>query len=739
MKNKNIYYDISSIAGLIGLIVIALFYIFSIQKLLFPEVEEHLKEISKQFANNVETKLEDNLAVLNLLSLEEMCFSKLTYEEKLEKLRRWKSESQFSQMGYIDRNGKGFNSDGKIFNISENVLLKPALKESDYVSSVVREYDEKLSNVIIFADAIGIEGDEKPSKGAVFGILELSKITDISKAKIFSGKGYGYIMDNNGNIIVHPNKEYIGKNLFREVSAHNSSILTHSMKTGINSSELGSIVYLGENDLKKYSVFTPILLNGKQSNLIAAVVVPWELVFEKPKRVIMQSLILILSICAIYIAGMIYILHQKRKNEKELFIAAYEDDLCKIFNRKGFNKHASDVLKKSKHTFCAIDIDIDKFNMVNGVLGYEFGDEVLKRMSQIIMQSINKGSIVGRVAADRFCVLAPYKNKSRIFRGIENIGQRLNKDFYDKRDISISAGVYFVEDNTENIESIFDKTRLANQSIKTMPKIHFMLYQDNMSKSVNKENWLIEEMKKAIENIDFSVHYQPKFEIDTEKTTGAEALVRWDHKEVGNISPMEFIPLAEKTHLVIEIGRFVFKRVCEDIEYWKSQNLEIFPIAVNVSRVELYQSDVVAFIEDCLKTHNIEPYRIQLEITETVALDEYKYVKDVFSQFDKMGISIAIDDFGSGYSSLGCLQNFKVDALKLDRSFLVNIEKNEKGINILRGMIELSNELELDTVCEGIETREQLEMLKTMKCKYGQGYLFAKPMPRTEYEKFLQG
>lgn len=739
MKNKNIFYDIGSIVGLTGLIIIALFYIFSIQKLLFPEVEEHLKEISKQFANNVEIRLEDNLSVLNLLSLEEVCLSKLEYDQKLEKLKKWKSESQFSQIGYINQSGKGFNSDGAIIDVSKSIQLKPLLKENNYVSNVIRKYDEKYSNVIIFADAMGMESKENNSSGAVFGILELSEISDISRAKIFSGEGYGYIMDRNGNIVVHPKDEYIGRNVFREVSANNSSVLTHSMKTGIRSNDLESVVYFSENDEKKYAIFTPIFLNGKQSNLIAAIVVPWELVFEKPKRVIIQSLMLILSICAIYIAGMIYILHQKQKNERELFVAAYEDDLCKIFNRKGFNKHASDFIKRSKHTLCAIDIDIDKFNVINGVLGYEFGDQVLKRMSQIIMQSFNKGSIVGRVNADRFCILTPYKNKSRIFRGVENIVYILNKDFYEKRDISISAGIYFIDDNTEGIESIFDKTRLANQSIKTMPKIHFMLYQDNMYKSVNEENWLVEEMKKAIENNNFSVHYQPKFEIDTEKTIGAEALVRWNHSEVGNISPMGFIPLAEKTHLIIEIGRFVFKRVCEDIEYWESQGVKILPVSVNVSRIELYQNDIVEFIESCLKEHSISPDKIQLEITETVALDEYKYVRQVLSKFDDMGISIAIDDFGSGYSSLGCLQNFKVDALKLDRSFLVNIEKNEKGINILRGMIELSHELELDTVCEGIETREQLDMLKVMRCKYGQGYMFAKPMPRSEYEKFLQG
>ena len=188
----------------------------------------------------------------------------------------------------------------------------------------------------------------------------------------------------------------------------------------------------------------------------------------------------------------------------------------------------------------------------------------------------------------------------------------------------------------------------------------------------------------------------------------------------------------------MDIGRFVFDQVCRDMAQWREKGLEMLPVSVNLSRVELYQADIVDYIKGCIAAHEIEPELMQVEVTETVAVCEYEGVHEVLLEINALGISISIDDFGSGYSSLACLHKFNVDTLKLDRSFLVNIEIDKKGINILRGMIELSRELGLSTVCEGIETREQLEMLRDMKCKYGQGFVFARPMPLADLEIFVE-
>lgn len=736
MKNKSIYYDVGSIVGLVVLILVAFFYIYSIQDLLFREVELNLEEISTQFSQKVEQRMHSNMDIVEFISHEERYLNKLKEKQNVEKLSDWCERTSFSELGYIDSDGNGFNSKHEIFKVSGNKFLRPVLESDNYVSNVISNYNGKYKNVVIFSSSVGEKSDRK---GAVYGVLELGSFPDIAHAKFFKGNGYGYIIDRRGNVVIHPEKDYVGKNVFSQSSKYNSSVKMQMMKIKATSDESESFVYINRDKEKKYVFFSPIYMNGKRTDLVSVIVTPWEYVFERSSKVIIQSIGLISFMCVIYILVMMYILHQKRINEKKLLIAAYQDELCKIYNRKGFNANAKEFIKKSKHKLCAIDIDIDNFKMVNGVFGYSFGDEVLKYMANIISEIFSTKGIIGRIDADRFCIITSYKNPNKIFRSIENIAYKLNQNFYNKKDMSISAGIYFMDDIIEEPEAIFDKTRLAGNSIKSIPKLYYAVYSEEMALEVNQGNWLVEEMKKAIEFDDFAVYYQPKFDIISEKISGSEALIRWPHAEKGYITPGVFIPVAERTYLIIEIGRFVFQRVCEDIAQWKKDGLNTVQVSVNMSRVELYQPDIIEFIEFTMNKYSISPNDIQIEVTETVAMDEYQHVKEVINKINEMGISIAIDDFGSGYSSLGCLQVFNIDVVKLDRSFLLNIENDDKGITIMRGMIEISTELGLDTVCEGIETRDQLEMLKKMKCKYGQGYLFSKPIPKYEYQKFLQG
>lgn len=736
MKNKSIYYDVGSIVGLVVLILVAFFYIYSIQDLLFREVELNLEEISTQFSQKVEQQMHSNMDIVEFISHEGRYLNKIKEKQNVEKLEGWCKRTSFSEFGYIDSNGNGFNSEDEIFKVSENKFLRPVLENSNYVSNVISNYNGKYRNVLIFSSSVG---EKSNIQGAVYGILEMGSFPDIAHAKFFKGNGYGYIIDRRGNVVIHPEKDYVGKNVFSQSSKYNSSVQMQMMKLKVASNESESFVYTNKDKEKKYVFFSPIYMNGQRTDLVSVIVTPWEYVFERSSKVIIQSIGLISFMCVIYILVMMYILHQKRINEKKLLIAAYQDELCKIYNRKGFNANAKEFMKKSKHKLCAIDIDIDNFKMVNGVFGYGFGDEVLKYMASIISETFSTKGIIGRIDADRFCIIASYKNPNKIFRAIENIAYKLNQNFYNKKDMSISAGIYFMEDIVEEPEAIFDKTRLAGNSIKSIPKLYYAVYSEEMALEVNQENWLVEEIKKAIEFEDFTVYYQPKFDIVSEKISGSEALIRWPHPEKGYITPGIFIPVAEKTYLIIEIGRFVFQRVCEDIAQWKKEGLTVLQVSVNMSRVELYQPDIIEFIEFTMNKYSISPNDIQIEVTETVAMDEYQHVREVLNKINEMGISIAIDDFGSGYSSLGCLQVFNIDVVKLDRSFLLNIDNDDKGINIMRGMIEISTELGLDTVCEGIETRDQLEMLKKMKCKYGQGYLFSKPIPKHEYQKFLQG
>lgn len=717
---------------LVIFVAISVLYVNSVKNLLFLEADTHLKEIAVQSSKRIEEKINSNLELLGTLEAGIHDFKGYSDEGKMSTLSKWCDENSFSQMGYADSLGRACNSDGKYINISEKSYFKEAVAGKNYVSDVIRASGKISGNSIILAVPIIENGSVQ---GVLYGLLEAKHISDIINFDFFGGRGYEYILDRNGNIIVHPEIKYINNNIFYELSKYNNSIEVQKFKSGFLKSESGGGIYLTDKG-KKYVSYVPVRVNNQKVNLSAVTVASYDVVFKYSKKIVYETVGITIMLCIVFAGVMAYILEQKRKNERNLKKAAYEDDLCKVLNRNGFIKEATDCHPKNNLRLAAVYMDIDNFKIINSIFGYEFGDRVLRYMADILTARFNEGAVVGRLDADNFCILVQYENQEEIFGAIKKVIDGINNKYSQYKEITLSAGIYFMEDKEEAIDQILDKAQLANENIKSFKKESYAIYDDELTKIIKEENWLIEELKKAIGRKAFEVYYQPKFELESEAIVGSEALIRWKHDSRGFISPMEFIPLAEKTHLIVDIGRYVFEKVCKDMQDWKKRGIYLLQVSVNVSRVELYQADIVDFLKNTVEKYEVDYNLIQIEITETLAMDEYENIKKVLSKIDDLGISISIDDFGSGYSSLGCLQKFKVDTLKLDRSFLVNIESDKKGINILRGMVELSRELGLKTICEGIETKEQLEMLKAINCKYGQGFIFARPMPKAEYEEF---
>ena len=740
MKNRKFYYQLAGMLVITVFAVGSIFYLTFFRSSLMSEAEMHLNEITIQTAARIEQKLSSNMELMNTLASEARDFDSHAEAENIARLKGWTEKNIFTEIAFADENGKGYSSEGEKISLVSSELYDQISRTGSGMSPVIRDFRDKYSNVIIFSSPVIEDGRYE---GIIYGVFEIQSISRAIELEFFDGAGRGFLLDYWGNILVHPDKEMTGRNMFLELARNNSSVDTQRLKANFLSPEPGNGVYIYEGT--KYYV-SSVHLKDKygmrsidpQGGISVIMVAPYDTVFEHSTMIIRQMGGLFVLTFILFCLIIVYILYQKKENEESLRKAAYEDDLCNVLNRKGFGRAAEYMLKNSGSRLAAIYADIDSFKIINGIFGYEFGDSVLKAMSSDLKKAFGKEAVIGRISADNFQILVPYSNINTVFRRIEKVAQSMKKRFAGHKEVLISAGIYFVEDRTEESEQIFDKAQLAGKRVKYVSRTPYEIYEESFTDDIKKENWLIEEIKKAVENGDFEIYYQPKFEIETEQIVSAEALIRWKHREVGFISPGEFIPLAEKTQQIVDIGRFVFDQVCRDMAQWREKGLEMLPVSVNLSRVELYQADIVDYIKRCITDNGIEPELIQVEVTETVAVYEYEGIRDVLLEINALGISISIDDFGSGYSSLACLHKFNVDTLKLDRSFLVNIEIDKKGINILRGMIELSRELGLSTVCEGIETREQLEMLRDMKCKYGQGFVFARPMPLADLEIFVE-
>ncbi|MDN4777053.1 putative bifunctional diguanylate cyclase/phosphodiesterase [Clostridioides difficile] len=297
-------------------------------------------------------------------------------------------------------------------------------------------------------------------------------------------------------------------------------------------------------------------------------------------------------------------------------------------------------------------------------------------------------------------------------------------------------GIYFVEEGEVDIQKAVNKANMA-RSVAKGKNINYAIYNEDVRNKLSEESMILDDIKIALVKNQFEVYYQPKFSLVTGEMIGSEALIRWNHPEHGFISPAVFIPIAEKSKLILKIGRFVFERVCNDLYEWKKQGKKIVPVSVNLSRVELYQPDIVKFINKTIKMYNLSSDFIEIEITETVAINELNILKNVLNELRTYGFSISMDDFGTGYSSISCLRDMPIDILKLDKSFLGGIEHDERSRNIAKSIVSLAKSLDLVVIIEGVESKEQAELMKQFGCDLVQGFYFARPMPAKNFLDLL--
>ena len=305
----------------------------------------------------------------------------------------------------------------------------------------------------------------------------------------------------------------------------------------------------------------------------------------------------------------------------------------------------------------------------------------------------------------------------------------------------LSSGIYLIP-NDETLPDVRTMISYAYTAANTIKGINtefkYAFFDSNIRNKMVEEVKIEKEIKLALEKNQFRVFYQPKISLlNNNKISGAEALIRWIHPERGFISPMEFIPVAEKTQLIVMIGRFVFEEVCKTLSFWSKEYKEIYPISVNFSMVELYQSDLIDFIKYMIAKYDLNPKYLEIEITESSALGDLKYVVQVINELKGLGIKVSMDDFGTGFSSLSYLKNIPISIVKLDKSFFNEFETDHRSKNIMKSVIELSKSLNLVVVSEGVETKEHVEFLIECGCHLAQGFYFSRPIPQNEFEQLL--
>ena len=409
------------------------------------------------------------------------------------------------------------------------------------------------------------------------------------------------------------------------------------------------------------------------------------------------------------------------------------DPLTNIPSAKHFFNLTRAMLDENPdEKFVFVRFDVDRFQLINDYYGTREGDQLLIYISKALKKymSLYKHSTYGRIEADVFAFCIDNEGVVDLIGNLRYNIEQFNREF----NVIPSFGVYSITDNKEDIAVMFNKAKLAAKGIKGSYSDVYRFYDEHMSEALNNEQHIINEMGRALGARQFEVYYQPKYDILNDTLCGSEALVRWKHPVRGMISPGEFIPLFERNGYITKLDYYVWEDVCRTIRRWLDEKQEVVPVSVNVSRVNIYNPNIVDMFTGLLEKYDIPSNLFQLEITESAYMDDPDVMKMVMTKLHDKGFRILMDDFGSGYSSLNMLNDMNVDEIKIDMRFLAHSKDMGKSRNILASVIRMARWLKLPALVEGVETMEQLKFLRSVGCEFVQGYFYGRPMPVEEFE-----
>lgn len=425
--------------------------------------------------------------------------------------------------------------------------------------------------------------------------------------------------------------------------------------------------------------------------------------------------------------------------------AAQDDTRSDLLNRKSFLAECSEHLKKDSlpNETAMLSIYIDRFQKISTLFGLDTADKLLEIYTDGIRKCTESGCIIGKMSTDNFALLMPAKNRDTIERFLKElqiyIENSCNGDALPavlKEQAVFTAGACFY-DGSDDAAALYNKANMTLFTDIAVPGTICRYFDSAIEERIYNRDFIEQEIHKAIKNNEFELYYQPKISFQTKEILGAEALIRWNHPDNGLVTPTSFIPIAEEVGLITQIDEWGLSEACRQNKLWQSKGYKPIRVSVNMSQAQLYQTDVIASIRGALEHTGLEPQYLEVELTETMAIQDIEHTVKVLERIHEIGVSISMDDFGTGYSSLSSLKILPINLLKIDKSLIDDIETNEAARSIVKAIVDLGKAMDLEVLAEGVETKEQFELLGDLSCDIAQGYYYGKPLPAAELERLF--
>lgn len=435
---------------------------------------------------------------------------------------------------------------------------------------------------------------------------------------------------------------------------------------------------------------------------------------------------------------------ERKKNEIKMAQMEFYDSLTNLPNRTLFNDHLKHLIlhsQRQNQSFALFFLDLDHFKLINDTLGHPIGDALLRLVSERLLRSLRNSDTLSRIGGDEFSIIIPIAENGE--KDIEKVASKIHKSLLEpfvlddqKIFISASSGICIFPQHGDDAQTLSRHADSALFSAKKEGRNRFCIYKESLEKNNVQRFSIHGDLIRAVQNHEFELFYQPRMDTLTNKITGAESLIRWNHPKLGLVLPSEFIPIAEEDGIIVEIGKWVLKNAFQQVSYWKKCTAGgNFTVSINASSRQFKGSSLRKTIAKILKTTGIEPHLIELELTETQLFDDLKVLAKDILELNDMGVKIVLDDFGTGYAGMSYIKELPLSAIKIDQSYIRRIVTRQEEQKIVRSMINLAHEIGIRVIAEGVEDAEQLEILKKYGCDEIQGYFLSVPINSSAFTK----
>lgn len=710
-------------------LIISVFFLMNhVQKLLDSDAKINLTEIVTQNKDVISSKIKLELNNLQLiaqqLSDEFLRAPDDSYETRKNLFLEYSSNKGDGQIVWSDAEGQAVQAGGQTVDIAGRKYFQLSMEGT---SNISERMISRVSGEDIFVLCVPLKAN-----GSIIGTIQKqytpTEMYDLCTVSLFSEQGAVYIINREGYILITSKQDEYTKesdNYYRYLYTSNPEA-SQRLQADIQNNKAG-FMETDLNGVKQFSAYTPVddvydwyLISSVATNAVS----------PNATFVIKLFYCILVAVALFFAFIMLYYLSYRNRQQANLERLAFVDPVTQGNTYTKFILDLDEQLsdRKPEQNFALLSFDIENFKYINSCYGFEKGDRILRSIYELYASKITNRELIARVSGDQFVLMLEDASEERL--------KTLFEPEYNDGEIKVYlfAGLYNISNFSESVNLMVDKASTAAQKIKGFRHHPIGVY----SKQFDLEIAHNEEMKRAIEqalaNGEIIPYFQPKVNIYNHKLTGAEALARWQKPDGTLVAPNDFIPICEKTGLIVVLDMTIFEKTLQFLRQNLDLGVPCLPISVNFSRMHLLNPNFLQTLMNKINEYKIPPELIEVELTETVIFDNYSSMEELINQLHENNVQISMDDFGSGYSSLHMLKDVAIDVLKIDRGFLRDTEHSDRQRIIVGTIIQMAQQLNIRVVVEGVESEQHLALMREFGCSVAQGYYFSKPISQEKFE-----